>query len=220
MKPTGQNKRPKDWLPFVNFAMLRGVPSHVKLQEHLFPYVGVQPSDQFIWGVYGTTSINAAIFSASSYAIEATAAAPGEPDVRSLQLTTWFRIDDFNSIPSQQSAEDVRKGGYLHLGRVNSVLREELRKQWVDWVREARPNEAATIGASLETMHLEALAERFPQYVRVLLSEDPDLHVVIHPVQQTYQKSRIPIWVLTARYDRSRLMAAEARFAPMVAVEI
>lgn len=220
MKPTGQIKRPKDWLPMVNFAMVKGMPSHVKLADHLFPYVGVQEDSRFIWGVYGTTSINAAIFSASTYAAELTAKSPGEQEIQSLQITTWFRIDDFRSIPTQLSAADVARHGYLHLGRMTSAFRDAIRKQWVDWVRGSRANEAANLGAALDTMHLDDLAVRFPQFVRVLLLEDPTLHAVVHPVYQTYQNVRTPMSVLTARYDRDRLMASEARFAPMVEVEV
>ncbi len=216
MKPTGQSKRPKDWLPFVNFAMLKGVPGHVKLREHLFPYEGVQQDERFIWGVYGTTSINAAIFSASHFAQEQNSRNPSEQEVRSLQITTWFRIDNFKDVPSQLTPKDVSERGYLHLGRVSSAFREELRKLWIAAIVQNSSVEAD----SLESWHLEQLAERYPQFVRKLLDDNSALHAVIHPVQQTYQKSRIPLWMLTARYDKSRLMASEARFAPMVNVEV
>ncbi len=216
MKPTGQSKRPKDWLPFVNFAMLKGVPGQVRLREHLFPYEGVQPDERFIWGVYGTTSINAAIFSASHFAQEQNSLNPSGQEIRSLQITTWFRIDDFKEVPSQLTPKDVSDRGYLHLGRVSSAYREDLRKRWIAWIA----LEEGVDAASLESWHLEELAERCPQFVRKLLEDSPSLHAVIHPVQQIYQKSRIPLWMLTARYDRSRLMASEARFAPMVKVEV
>ena len=99
---------------------------------------------------------------------------------------------------------------------VSSAYREDLRKRWIDWVA----LDEGVASSTLASLHLDQLAERCPQFVRVLLEGNPALHAVIHPVQQTYQKSRIPFWVLTARYDKSRLMASEARFAPMVDVEV
>lgn len=220
MKPSGQTKRPKDWLPMVNFAMVKGMPARLTLTDHLFPYIGGEANDRFIWGVYGTTSINAAIFSAASHAAEMSQKDPEGQQVKSLQLTAWFRIDDFRSVPTQLSAEDVQRHGYLHLGRMASVFRDDIRPRWVDWVRTQRPHEALAMGSSLDALHLDELAVRFPLFVRVLLDEDPNLHAVIHPVFQTYQSARIPLWVLTARRDKSRLMAAEARFAPMVDVSL
>lgn len=204
----------------VNFAMVKGMPARLTLTEHLFPYRGCEEDDKFIWGVYGTTSINAAIFSAASHAAEMSQKETDGQQIKSLQVTAWFRIDDFRSVPTQLSVEDVQRHGYLHLGRMASAFREILRSRWVEWVRVQRPNEASTMGASLDELHLDELAVRFPLFVRVLLDEDPNLHAVIHPVFQTYQDARIPLWILTARRDRSRLMAAEARFAPMVDVAL
>lgn len=218
MKPSGQLKRPKDWLPFVNFAMIKGMPLRVNLADHLFPFVGSERDDRFIWGVYGTTSINAAIFSASAYAKEMSAKEPGTQEYRPQQLTAWFRIDDFRSMPTQLTPEDVRKHGYLHLGRMAAAFREDLKGRWIKWVRAERPHDAAMLGTALDALHLDELAVRFPQYVRVMLLEDPTLLAVVHPVFQTYQDSRIPFWLLTARRDPERLMAAEARFAPVMDV--
>lgn len=218
MKPTGQLKRPKDWLPFVNFAMIKEMPVRLKISDHLFPYIGAEDDPDFIWGVYGTTSINAAIFSAASHAADLSSAEPGSPETRSLQLTAWFLIDDFRSIPTQLSAEDVRRHGYLHLGRMVSSFREDLRGQWIDWVRENRPHESSILGPALDSWKIDEIAARFPQFVKVLLREDPTLNAVIHPVFQTYQNGRIPLWVFMARRNTNRLVAAEARFVPSVEV--
>lgn len=218
MKPSGQLKRPKDWLPFVNFAIIRGMPARLKLADHLFPYIGCEDDPDFIWGVYGTTSINAAIFSAASYAAEMSRKEPGAQEYRAQQLTAWFRIDDFRSIPTQMDHDDVSRHGYLHIGRMASPYRESLRAEWASWLREVKPEAAEALGPALDALHLDELAVRFPQYVRVMLRKDPSLHAVIHPVFQTYQDVRIPFWLLTARRDPSRLMAAEARFASVVDV--
>lgn len=220
MKPTGQIKRPKDWLPFVNFAMIKEIPVRLNLTDHLFPYIGSEDDTDFIWGVYGTTSINAAIFSAASHAADLSAAAPGSPEIRSLQLTAWFSIENFRSIPTQLSAEDVRRHGYLHLGRMVSSFRENLRGQWIDWIHNYRPHEASILGPALDSLKLDEIAVRFPQFVKVLLRDDPTLNAVIHPVFQTYQKARIPLWILMARRNTDRLVAAEARFVPSVQVDV
>jgi hypothetical protein len=221
MKPSGQSKKQKDWLPLVNFAMVRGHPKRLKLREHLFPYKGCEDDDQekFIWGVYGTTSINAAIFSAAAYA--AGLSRSEDVLVFSLQINTWFRIDDFNGVPSQLSAQDVQDHGYMHLGRLASSYREVVRLKWRDWVIETYPKEADALAAVLDDMTVTDLAVRFPGYARVMLREDKKLHAVVHPVTQTYEEhARAPIWVLTARKDKKRIMACEARFAMDVVVDI
>lgn len=218
MKPNGQNKRTKDWLPVVSFAMVKGHPKDLKLREHMFPFEGCEDDERFIWGVYGTTSINAAIFSAAAYAANRSRVEGSL--VFSLQINTWFRIDNFNSVPSQLSAEDVQEHGYMHLGRLASAYRDVIRRKWQNWVERTFPKEAEALADVLDEMTVADLAVRFPGYARVMLLENKKLHAVVHPVMQTYENSKVPIWVLTARKDRKRIMACEARFASDVVVEI
>lgn len=218
MKPSGQNKRSKDWLPFVNFAMIRGnTLKELNLREHLLPYRGCEDDEGYVWGVYGTTSINAATFTAGVHA-RSLSHSEGAV-VFSLQLNAWLRIDNFCSVPSRLRANDVEEHGYMHLGRLASSYREVVRRNWRDWVVDHHPTEADTLAAVLDDMTVTDLAVRFPGYVRVMLRQDKRLHAVVHPVIQNYENSKVPIWVLTARNDH-RIMACEARFATDVVVTI
>lgn len=205
MKPFGQLKRPKDWLPIVNFAIAEGIPREINLRDHLFPYVGCEPDPAFIWGVYGTTSINMAIYGAAQ-----TAAAAKK---RSLQLTSWLQVDNFNS-------GDAIGGTYLHLGRTTSEQRDVIRKGWALWVHDNIPGQASL--NTLLKLDLETLASRFPSYARVYLQENPEVIAMVHPVSATYAVSKpsAPLWVLTARYNKDLIKASEVRFVSDVDVNL
>lgn len=213
MKPFGQEKRPKDWLPVVNFAMAEGVPRSFNLREHLFPYVGCEPDPRYIWGVYGTTSINVAIYSAAHMA--------SRQRRRSLQLTSWILVEDFHKTPAQNDGA-FESISYLHLGRAKSSVRKLLREKWIDWIRSRTPEQYERLAEQLDKLSLEDLASHFPGYVRVLLEENPQLRAIVHPVipEFTDGKSAANLWVLTSKYDKDRVMASEVRFLSDVDVNL
>lgn len=211
MKPFGKEKRPKDWLPIVNFAMVDSIPRSINLREHLFSYVGCEDDPRFIWGVYGTTSINVAIYVAADAATAKRR--------RSLQITSWMRVDNFQSAQANLTDAGFEAASYLHLGRASSALRETIRVKWVAWVR---ANHGAAYGEHLDKLSLEYLAAHFPGYVRVILDENPNLRALVHPVTPSYSEgsSDAHFWVLTARYDKSQVMASEVRFVSDVEVNL
>ena len=208
MKPFGQEKRPKDWIPFVNFAMVENVPRKLSLRENLFPYVGAKGDDSLIWGVYGTTSINAAIFAAASHAVTRRC--------QSLQITSWYFIENFKSVTTQITRESSMTNGYLHLGRLNAAFRNEIRDIWLGWI--ARDMSKQSVG--LENESLEDLAIRFPMLVRRMLADVPEWKMIIHPVQQEYTTSTVPIWIATAKVEKDRIKTSEVRFIPDIEIVI
>lgn len=212
MKPFGQEKRPKDWLPIVNFAMVDGVPRTLNLRDHLFSYIGCENDPNFIWGVYGTTSINVAIYSAAQMA--------SRQRRRSLQLTSWILVDDFHSVPLQQGESAFDTMTYLHIGRASASLRKWLREKWVAWVRSS--NSTPGTVSHLDKLTLDDLAAHFPGYVRVFLNEHPHLRAIVHPVipEFTDGKPAAHLWVLTSPYDKDRVMASEVRFVSDIDVSL
>ena len=214
MKPFGQEKRPKDWLPIVNFAMVEGIPRSLNLRDHLFPYVGSENDRGFIWGVYGTTSINMAIYAAAQVAARS--------HRRALQLTSWIRVDDFHNIPNQQTEDTFASAAYLHLGRTSSGLRSLIREKWLGWVRSNHAAHAEKFGEHLGQLSLADLAAHFPGYARVLLTENPHVRALIHPVTPEFSdgKPGAHTWVLTAPYDKEYIMASEVRFVADVEISL
>lgn len=208
MKPVGHDKRPRDWIPFVNFAMVENVPESLKLRDHLFPFEGAQPDPELLWGVYGTTSINAAIFGAASYA--------AAKRCQSLQITSWYLIENFRSVTTQLTRDVSREAGYLHLGRLNAAFRDDIKATWLEWLE----TDSAAQFQQQQSYSLEDLALHHPEYIWRMFKLNKDLHMVIHPVRPEYSAaSSLPVWIATVRATPSRVMASEVRFIPDVKVE-
>lgn len=69
MNPTGTRVNPKNWIRFVNFVAVNEVPRTIKMQDYLTSYLGCKfDPNEYVWGVYGNTSINECLFSMKSFA--------------------------------------------------------------------------------------------------------------------------------------------------------
>lgn len=207
MKPIGHSQRPRDWIPLANFALVERIEPQLVLREHLLPYAGAPKQTQLLWGVHGTTSINAAVFAAAA---EAT-----RRRCQSLQVTTWYRVDNFSAVTTPLTRESSRAAGYLHLGRLNAAFREDIRATWLDWLAHEDPA-AHQRGADAG---LEDLALWHPEIIARMLLQNDALHMVIHPVRADYATPGAPpLWVATVRADPERIMASEVRYVPDVQV--
>lgn len=211
MKPTKHESRPKEWIPFVNFAMVQDTPASLKLSEHLFPFEGATADPKYLWGLYGTTSINQGLFLADAYATK--------HKKRPLTVQAWYRIDHFDQVRSQLSREIAELSGFLHLDRLKTDFREEVRQFILNCMHQEMS--AAQLTRSKD-LPLDQLIAKHPRYVRSILEANRKINVVVHPVYQTYDKSNTrTLHVVTVRAIKSRVMAAEVRYLEdQVKVEI
>ncbi len=209
MKPSSHSQRPRDWIPFANFALVAKIEPQLELRDHLLPYQGSVDSSGLLWGVHGTTSINAAIFAAAAEA--------ARRRCQSLQITTWYRVDDFSAITTPLTRESSRAAGYLHLGRLSASFREDIRSTWLAWLEK----EAPTQHAKQAELGLEDLALLHPEFVQRMLTQNETLHMVIHPVRAAFAAPDTPpLWVASVRADPTRVMASEVRYVPDVRVVV
>lgn len=209
MKPTALSQRPRDWIPFANFALVPRIEPELRLREHLLPYAGAHADAGLLWGVHGTTSINAAIFSAAAEA--------ARRRCQSLQITTWYRVDNFSAVTTPLTRESSRAAGYLHLGRLSAAFRDDIRETWLSWLAA----QAADQHESQAHLGLEDLALLHPEFVQRMLAQNPQLHMVVHPVRVPWVAlDAPPLWVASVRADPERIMASEVRYVPEVQVKL
>jgi len=202
MKPTTQQVRPKAWIPFTNFAMVDKVPSSIKLQDHLFPYENLDMDSGFIWGLYGTLSANQGLFLMDTFA--------RKQGKIPLTLQGWYRVDNFDRVRAQIDLEIAEDSGFLHLDRLKSNFREELREVVLD----AAPKEINGWPAALcGDWTLNELILRYPRLLRVIFAQYRKINMVVHPVHQMYDPAdRRSLTVATMRMVKSRVMSVQVRY--------
>lgn len=202
MKPTTHESRPKEWIPFVNFAMVDAIPKEVNLHEHLFPFEGATGDPKYLWGLYGTTSINHGLFLADTNATKR--------KKQMLTLQVWYRVDNFERVRSQINQEIAEESGFLHFDRLKTDFREEIR-QFV--LGQLRKDLTTAQYLKCEARSLDDLIIQYPKYVRSIIEANRKINVVVHPVRQLLDPSSTkPVHVVTVRAVKSRLMAAEVRY--------
>lgn len=202
MKPTTQHTRPKAWIPFANFALVDTVPETIKLQDHLFPYEGVDMDSSYIWGLYGTLSANQGLFLVDSFA--------RKQDKRPLTIQGWYRVDNFDRVRSQIDAAIAEDSGFLHLDRLKSSFREELRELVLEYG-------AKEIGGWRREMYedrsLNEIVIRHPRLIKAIFAYNRKINMVVHPVRQMYEPDdRRTLTVATMRMIKSRVMSVQVRY--------
>jgi len=203
MKPINHDIRPKNWIPFANYALVNGTPDQLRLQDNLFEYQGQDVDPRFLTGVYGTTAQNQAMFLVSDYA--------GRHKKSFLILQGWYEIDDFEGNRAQIDKESAQATGFLHLDRVKKTYREELRKQ-IDAA--AKEEIRGFREDAWKDRSLVELVAEYPQLVKALFAHDRKLNFIVHPVRQMYDKNdHRTISLATMRYIKSRIKTVEARHA-------
>lgn len=208
MKPQNHDVRPKNWIPFANFALVSETPAKLTLRDHLFEFEGQTHDPAFITGVYGTTSTNQAMFLISPYA--------NRLKKTYLILQGWYQIDEGESNRAQIDKETSHSTGFLHLERVKKSYREELHAQLLDAAEEGIPGFRRVAWSDKPMVDLLV---QHPQLVRALFANDRKLNMIVHPVRQMYDPSdHRTIAVATMRYIKSRIKTVEARYNEKIKV--
>lgn len=202
--------RVRDQICFTVFAIVDSTPEKVRVRDHLFPYEGMKSEPGLVWGLYGTTSINAGLFLAEDYA----------RSKRKMLLTInmWYHVPLLELTRQHLTEESALASGYLHLGRVTHEFREELLLRANAW---AKKNVDASARILMSELSLDDFVRRYPGFIRHLMKENPEYNMIIHPVQQSYDiEDQRKLWVATVRAVPEHFKRAEVRFMPSIPVEI
>lgn len=206
MKPTTQHVRPKAWIPFTNFAIVKETPSKVALKDYLFPYNGCEMDPAaFVWGLYGTLSANQGMFLADSYA--------RKHGQISLTVQGWYRVDNFERVRSQIDESIATASGFLHLDRLKTGFREELRELVLEEGEKVIPGWNRELNAETS---LNDIMVRHPKLIKAIFNAYRKVNMIVHPVTQMYDPSdQRTLTVATMRRHKkadSRIMAVQVRY--------
>lgn len=202
MKPTTQQTRPKAWIPFTNFVMVNEAPSVIKLQDCLFPYEGAVDDPAFIHGLYGTLSSNQGLFLVDAYA--------RKKNMRPLTVQGWYRVDNFDRVRSQIDASIAQESGFLHLDRLKSSFRDELREIVLDAGAKEIPGWKRAIYADRS---LSDIITSYPRLLSAIFAYNRKINMVVHAGRQIYDPSdRRTLTIATMRAIKSRVMSVQVRY--------
>ena len=200
----------KGWVPLSTFAFVESVPPRMNYLEHLLPYSGSDEDLTIPWGVYGTTSSNACAYYAAHYARARKRI--------SVQLTVWYYMDNMSQSISRLPKSLAECLGFMHMGRISNVLRDEVREDLLEIAAEERtPRQVKT----LESLNWAPLLMKEPKLVREYLRRQKDVLMIVHPVSQLldpHQDEAIQVGSFKLKRDRVKMI--EARYFPAVTVEI
>ena len=202
MKPTTQHTRPKAWIPFTNFNVSNEQPTVIALKDCLFPYEGCEDNEGFIWGLYGTLSANQGMFLVDSFATK-----NGKSP---LTVQGWYRVDNFDSVRSQIDEEIAESSGFLHLDRLKSSYRDQLRELVLLYAESKIKGWKKTIN---EGRTLHELVLSYPRLIQAIFDYNPNINLIVHPVYQRYDPTdRRTLSVATMRNIESRVMSVQVRY--------
>lgn len=191
-------------LSFLVFS--RDIPSSVSLREHGIDFRGRDDAafKGLISGVYGAHSKQAALVHAAAWS-RAHASNTGGPN-RVLMLDCNYRVSD----------GDEDTAGWLHMDRMSSEQRSELKSEWMVWIREDTPHGVAE---RMEDLPLAELALKFPGYIAKMFKRDKHLRGIVHQVNPTINPAEV-LWVATVRYEADRFHGASVRYLDKVTVKL
>ena len=191
-----------------SFAMVDSMPTSIVLKDHLLPFEGATADPKFLWGLYGTSSMNHALFLADSYA--------SRHKKQMLTVQLWYHVDNFDRVKSKITAEIADEAGFIHLDRLQSTFRDELRELVLANLK--RKFSGAQY-VTLSNMSLDEIMIRHPECVKVIFNAHEKVNVVVHPVRQLYDENdKKPVFVATVLNIKERLVAAEVRYLEAIKV--
>jgi hypothetical protein len=196
----------------------RDMPERVKLKEHSVAFAKSEElvgGGSLISGVYGAHSKQMALVLAAAWTRDNRQRSTGPNQI--LQLDVGYRVNNFIETRSTTTHETLESTGWLHMDRLSAELREDLKDEWLGWIR-------ADLGNARANRHVDTpfaeIAMEFPLYVgKMLAKRSPRLLAVVHPVRPTIDPTAV-LWVATVRYDKERFVDPVIRFLPNIKVEV
>jgi len=205
-----ENVRQKGWVPFTTFAFVEEVPDRINYLEHLLPYKGSDNDLTIPWGVSGTAGLNKVAYYATHYARARKRI--------SVELTLWYYLEEVGRSVTKLPRSIEECNGFMHVSRIASGLRDEMREDLIAMASEHRSPEQIKELERLDGAHL---LMQEPRLVREYLRTHESLLVLVHPVLQQidpYQEGGVQI--ASFKLKRDRIRAVEARYFPDVVVDL
>lgn len=195
-------RRPKAWIPFANFALVPEMPQSLRLQDHLFPYEGMDLDPAYIWGVYGTISANQGLFIVDAYA--------RQNGLMPLTIQGWYRVDNFDQVRSQVDREVAVSSGFVHMDRLKMQFRDELHHILLSY---AQKHINGFNSQAMTNLTVGELLLQYPVLVKAVFEHFPSINMVVHPVRQIYlPNEKRTFSVATMRLLPERVMSLSVRF--------
>jgi hypothetical protein len=190
-------------------AVTEGLPARITLKEQSLAFADADhlAGQNLVSGVYGAHSKQMALVMASEWK-KANQGKKKGPNQANL-IDVLYRVDKFMESRGLTTRDDLDSTGWLHLDRLSADLREEIRAEWLKWMRaDLKPSQMN----SLEDTSLGELALQYPRYVgKMMAKRNPRLSAVVHPVYPDLNPS-IVLWVATVRYEKERFVDPVVRF--------
>jgi hypothetical protein len=190
----------KDMIPLRTYAIPETNPTEFKFSNHLIKYAGYmafQAAPDLLWGAHGTTSLNSA---------DAFASRDAQHLKRRLyQIEMFYRLDGLPPAGTSVTEEFARSVGYLHLGRITSSFRDDLKDRMLDWLKDDSEFEPDY----LKDKSLEEMIKLRPMFVHALMSQDKFLKAVIHPVRLA---GGVTLRIATVRKLKDNIARVYTRF--------
>lgn len=207
-KPVSRLRRPSGWIPLTNYALVDKIPESLVLKDHLMPFEGAKSDPKFLWGLYGTSSMNQVLFLADAYA--------KRHKKQMLTVQLWYHVDHFELVKSKITPEIADETGFVHLDRLQGHYRDELRELVL---LDLHKKTHGAQFAALQNMNLDEIMIRHPEAVNVIFDKNKKVNVVVHPVRQIYDENdKRSVHVATVRNIKARLATVEVRYLEHIKV--
>lgn len=206
----------RDMVSLSFLAQLQGgIPSQVVLKEHSLAFMGVDaPIPGVITGVYGMHSKQAALVAAANWSRQRASAKGVRAQIMMIDVN--YLVDNYALTREQTRADTLAETGWLHLERVASSFRAELKSTLISWIKK---DYGASVATNLDSMALADIFQRYPSYVGVLMKKEKSIRGVVHPVNPKIDPS-ITLWAASVKYEKARFDAATVRYLPDIQVVI
>ena len=193
----------------------KDIPKEITLNDHSLSFIGSQESlfdaENIITGVYGAYSKQVALVMASRWSSDRV----GKEGLnRILMLDVNYKIDNYSLTREQTRKDILEQTGWLHMDRMATSLRKEVKAQWLDWIDQESP---IGVAQRLEDESLNDIAVKYPKYVRRMMAENPSIRGIVHPVNPVLEPTAC-IWAASVRYEAERFHGANVRFLRQVEV--
>lgn len=190
----------KDMIPLRTYALPVALPQGFKFSEHMPKILGFKPfaaAADLLWGVHGTTSLNAA---------DAYASRDSQHLGRRLyQLELLYRLNGIPPAGTSVTEDFAKTAGYLHFSRITSAFREKLRERMMDWLKDTHePNMD-----EMADLDFEDLIKHRPMFVHHLMNEDKRIKAIIHPV---FLSGGVTLRIATVRNVPANIVRVYTRF--------
>jgi len=214
MKKAADNSAPGT-TSLSTLATIEGLSGSLRLKDLSLELSDAEPPANLFTGAYGGTSGQLLVETSSAW--NRKHAGRGDA-VRSVIVDVDYRVDSFAKTRSPADAETVEATGWLHLDRIQSDYREELRSKWLAWIAadlgRARAEFLRTQGTKLTELALS-----YPQYIYKTMRTNRHLRSIGYPARLAVNPA-IVLWVVSVKWDTERLHTARVRFLKDVTVSI